>query len=49
VRELLEGFGWQDIFDLGDLSSARAAELLLPLWLRAWGKLNVPFNFKIAR
>ena len=50
VAELLQSFGWTDIFDLGDLTSARAAELILPLWLRAWGKLgNTPFNFKVAR
>lgn len=50
AAELLRSFGWTDIFDLGDLSSARGAEMLLPIWLRAWGKLgSAPFNFKIAR
>lgn len=50
VSELLRAFGWTDIFDLGDLGSARGAEMLLPIWLRAWGVLgNVPFNFKIVR
>jgi predicted dinucleotide-binding enzyme len=50
VRELLKSFGWQDIMDLGDISASRAVELLLPIWLRAWGLIgNTPFNFKIAR
>ncbi|WP_102127481.1 NADPH-dependent F420 reductase [Deinococcus planocerae] len=50
VAELLRAFGWTDIFDLGDLGSARGVEMLLPLWLRVWGGLgNVPFNFKIVR
>ena len=50
ATELLRAFGWSDIFDLGDLQSARGAEMLLPLWLSAWAKLgNVPFNFKIVR
>lgn len=50
VSELLRSFGWTDIFDLGDLGSARGAEMLLPLWLKAWGQLgDTPFNFKIVR
>ncbi len=50
VTELLRSFGWQDVMDLGDVTASRAAEMLLPVWLRAWGVLgNVPFNFKIAR
>ena len=50
VRGILESFGWADIFDLGDLSSARAVEMLLPLWLRAWQKIgNTPFNIKVVR
>jgi predicted dinucleotide-binding enzyme len=50
VAELLKTFGWKDIFDLGDISSARGVEMLMPLWLRAWGVIgNTPFNFKIVR
>ncbi len=49
VTELLQSFGWMDIFDLGDMTSARATEMMMPLWLRAFGKLgNVPYNFKIV-
>jgi 8-hydroxy-5-deazaflavin:NADPH oxidoreductase len=35
--------------DLGDITSARGTEMMMPLWLRAFGKLgNVPYNFKIV-
>lgn len=50
VRALLESFGWRDIIDIGDITSARAAEMILPIWLRLMGSLGTPaFNFKIAR
>jgi predicted dinucleotide-binding enzyme len=47
---LTDGFGWRDVIDLGHLSAARATEMLLPVWLRLWGALQVPmFNFKVVR
>ncbi len=47
---LREWFGWRDIIDLGDITTARGAEMLLPLWLRLMGALGTPmFNFKIVR
>lgn len=50
VIELLTSFGWQDIIDLGDISTARGTEMLLPIWLRLLGALQKPmFNFKIVR
>jgi 8-hydroxy-5-deazaflavin:NADPH oxidoreductase len=50
VTGLLQSFGWSDILDLGDISASRSVELLLPIWLRAWGVIgNTPFNFKIVR
>ncbi len=50
VTGLLEQFGHADIIDLGDLSTARGTEMLLPVWLRLWGALGSPdFNFKIVR
>lgn len=51
VSYLKAWFGWREdrIFDLGDLSTARGTEMLLPLWLRAFFKLgNVPFQFKLV-
>jgi len=51
VTELLQQwFGWRTVIDLGDITTARGVEMLLPLWLRLWGALGSPaFNFKIAR
>ena len=50
VTELLESFGHTDVIDLGDISTARGTEMLLPVWLRLMGALGTPaFNFKIVR
>lgn len=50
VGTLLRSFGWEDIIDLGDITTARATEMLLPLWLRLWLKLgHAAFNFKVIR
>jgi hypothetical protein len=51
VTQLLtEGFGWRDVIDLGDLTAARAAEMVLPIWLRLMGALQTPmFNLKVVR
>jgi 8-hydroxy-5-deazaflavin:NADPH oxidoreductase len=50
VHSILQSFGWKDIMDLGDIRSSRAVEMLMPVWLRAWGVIGqTPFNFKIVR
>ncbi|WP_211880960.1 NADPH-dependent F420 reductase [Pseudarthrobacter albicanus] len=50
VAGLLKGFGHRDIIDLGDITTARGAEMIMPLWLRLWGALGTgQFNFKIVR
>ncbi len=50
VTELLRSFGWTDTIDLGDITTARGTEMLLPVWLRLFGALQKPiFNFKIVR
>lgn len=50
VKGLLADLGWKDIIDLGDITSARGPEMLMPVWLRLWGALQVPaFNYKIVR
>jgi predicted dinucleotide-binding enzyme len=50
ATELLESFGHRDVIDLGDITTARGTEMLLPVWLRLWGALGTPaFNFKIVR
>jgi predicted dinucleotide-binding enzyme len=50
VTELLRSFGWTDIVDLGDITSARGAEMLLPIWVQLFGVLQTPiYNFKVVR
>ena len=51
VTELLrQWFGWRTVIDLGDITTARGVEMLLPVWLRLLGALGGPmFNFKIVR
>jgi predicted dinucleotide-binding enzyme len=50
VTALLTEFGHEDVIDLGDITTARGTEMLLPVWLRLWGALGTPmFNFRIVR
>ena len=50
VKELLESLGHRDIIDLGDITTARGAEMVLPLWLRLYGALGtLDFNLKVVR
>lgn len=50
VVDLLTAMGHTDVIDLGDLSTARATEMLLPVWLRLMGALGTPYlQFKIVR
>jgi predicted dinucleotide-binding enzyme len=52
VKKLLNGFGWTDknIIDLGDISTARGTEQLLPIWVRLMGTLGTAnFNFHIVK
>ncbi len=50
VTALLQELGHRDIIDLGDITTARGAEMMLPVWLRLWSVLGTPdFNFKIVR
>jgi predicted dinucleotide-binding enzyme len=50
VTGLLEELGHLDIIDLGDITTARGAEMLMPLWLRLYAALGtVDFNIKVVR
>ena len=50
VAEVLRSFGWINILDLGDITTARGVEMYLPLWLRLWGAINDPiYNIKIIK
>jgi predicted dinucleotide-binding enzyme len=42
TRILKEWFGWKNVLDLGDITSARGPEMLLPLWLRLSMALQTP-------
>lgn len=47
VMDLLRGLGWHSILDLGDITSARAAEQILPLWVHLYEVLGTS-DFNIA-
>jgi len=50
VTKLLESFGWKDIVDLGDITTARGTEMMLPIWVRVFGATKSPmFSFKLVR
>lgn len=50
VSALLRSFGWRQLVDLGDITTARGTEAWLLLWLRLWGTLKTPdFNITLAR
>jgi predicted dinucleotide-binding enzyme len=52
VGDILITFGWkkEEILDLGDITSSRGTEMLLPLWLRIMGTLKSgAFNFNIVK
>ncbi|MBI2417503.1 MAG: NAD(P)-binding domain-containing protein [Ignavibacteriales bacterium] len=52
AAELLKALGWKqhNIYDLGDITSARGTEQLLPIWVRLYGTLKTGmFNFNIVK
>ena len=52
VRKLLNSFDWknENIIDMGDITTARGTEQLLPIWIRLYGTLGTPnFQFKIVK
>lgn len=50
VDYLKTWFGWKHIIDLGDITTARGTEMMLPVWIRLWSVFGSPmFNFKIVR
>jgi predicted dinucleotide-binding enzyme len=50
TKILRDWFGWQSVIDVGDITSARGTEQLLPLWVRLMGQLKTPFfNFHITK
>jgi predicted dinucleotide-binding enzyme len=50
AAELLKSFGWKDVLDLGDISSARGPEMYMAMWLRLWGATGTGMiNVKVVR
>jgi 8-hydroxy-5-deazaflavin:NADPH oxidoreductase len=50
VAELLKSFGWKDVLDLGDITSARGPEMYMAMWLRLWGATGTGMlNVKVVR
>jgi hypothetical protein len=50
VIGILKSFGWKDIIDLGDISTARGTEMMLPIWVRLWmATQNGYIGFKVVR
>jgi len=48
--KIAKSYGWKTVIDLGDITSARGMEMLMPVWLRLWGAFGSPsFNYKIVR
>lgn len=52
VKSLMNELGWknENIMDLGDISSARGTEAVLPIWLRIMGTTQSgAFNLKVVK
>ena len=50
VMDLLRAFGWTSIIDLGDITTARGTEMLLPLWVRLYSALGTAdFNIAVVK
>lgn len=50
VVDLLRSFGWKTVIDLGDITTARGTEMLMPVWMNMFRLFGTPhFNFKIVR
>lgn len=51
VKNILAQFGWKEknMIDLGDITTARGVEMMLPVWIRLFNALQNPsFNFHIV-
>jgi predicted dinucleotide-binding enzyme len=50
VRLLKDEFGWKNVIDLGDITTARGTESYLHFWLRLYGALQTAdFNIHVVR
>lgn len=50
AEQILQGFGWQDTFDLGDISMARYTEMLGAFWVPVFGRLgHMKWGLRLVR
>lgn len=50
VTDILTSFGWKEIIDLGDITTARGTEMMIPFWVNLMSSLkSSQFNFKIVK
>jgi 8-hydroxy-5-deazaflavin:NADPH oxidoreductase len=50
VTALLQELGHTDVIDLGDITTARGAEMMMPMWLRLMSTLGTAdFNWRVVR
>lgn len=50
AMDMLRSFGWYSIVDLGDITTARGTEMLLPLWVRLYSTLGTAeFNLALMK
>lgn len=50
VIEILRAFGWENILDLGSITTARGTEAYVPFWVMMMQALATPmFNIKIVK
>ena len=48
ARLLRDAYGWKHLIDLGDITTARGAEMMMPIWLRLFGVVRSPFfSFRV--
>lgn len=50
VKDILEDFGWEDTFDMGDISMSRYTEMLGAFWVPILGQLGtMHWGFRLIR
>ncbi len=50
TEAFLRPWGWDDVIDLGDITTARGTEMMLPVWVRTYMATgNGYFSFKVVR
>lgn len=50
VEAILQEFGWRDIVDLGDITTARTVEMYVPLWVAILMRSGSPmFQIKVVK